>query len=340
MRRRPPECPGPDVGRAGGHSLWLRLHREAGTGRGPHVCYLSGLSPRHKAAGPPSALSERSPARPLGRGTGEDYTKHKAWCPSLLKAVPQTRAVVTFMGSQTTAARCRSPGPAGPAAPSPCPHPPPAFPSTRRHNRRPIQLNEAPPPISWRLSYVLLYGLSQSPRRPWTAVHVSSRGKKKKDCVHSSRTFWKNKSSLEATEVARLSLTVRPLRLQTSPAVSCCLRGLCPPASCCCPYLPAARQPWGNCIRLRPGFLTRKTERTGRSLGAARWGVAGRGAGRAREGARCRWRRSRGEGAPWLSAPALTATACGSGARRPRPTHAAAAVTIAFGASRRRHEDF
>lgn len=92
--------------------------------------------------------------------------------------------------------------------------------------------------------------------------------KKKKDCVHSSRTFWKNKSSLEATEVARLSLTVRPLRLQTSPAVSCCLRGLCPPASCCCPYLPAARQPWGNCIRLRPGFLTRKTERTGRSLGA------------------------------------------------------------------------
>lgn len=164
--------------------------------------------------------------------------------------------------------------------------------------------------------------------------------KKKKDCVHSSRTFWKNKSSLEATEVARLSLTVRPLRLQTSPAVSCCLRGLCPPASCCCPYLPAARQPWGNCIRLRPGFLTRKTERTGRSLGAARWGVAGRGAGRAREGARCRWRRSRGEGAPWLSAPALTATACGSGARRPRPTHAAAAVTIAFGASRRRHEDF
>lgn len=127
--------------------------------------------------------------------------------------------------------------------------------------------------------------------------------KKKKDCVHSSRTFWKNKSSLEATEVARLSLTVRPLRLQTSPAVSCCLRGLCPPASCCCPYLPAARQPWGNCIRLRPGFLTRKTERTGRSLGAARWGVAGRGAGRAREGARCRWRRSRGEGAPWLSAP-------------------------------------
>lgn len=50
-------------------------------------------------------------AKPLGQGTWEDHVKRKALYLSLFKAMPQITAIINFMGSKKTGARCLSPCP-------------------------------------------------------------------------------------------------------------------------------------------------------------------------------------------------------------------------------------